>query len=53
MQQVTLRRKRRRRPTFTPRFGPASVAFEIGLLRMSLDLHREEIEKKKDEEREK
>ena len=36
-----LKRKRRRRPTFTPRFGPSSVALEIGLLRLTLDVHRE------------
>ena len=35
------RRKRRRKPTMTPRFGPTSVAFEIGLLRLSLDVQRE------------
>lgn len=32
------RRKKRRRATFTPRFGPASVALEIGLIRQSLDV---------------
>ena len=37
----TSRRKRRRRPTLTPRFGTSTVALEIGLLRMTLDMQRE------------
>ena len=44
-------RKRRRRPTMTPRFGSSSVALEIGLLRMTLDVLREfdkQEEKKKE-----
>lgn len=48
MNPFSSRRKRKRRPTFTPRFGPASIAFEIGLLRMTLDMARE-IEKKEQE----
>jgi hypothetical protein len=52
MQDLSARRKRRRRPTFTPRFGPASIAFEIGLLRMTLEAERE-LERKKDEKEEK
>ena len=42
------RRKRRRKPTMTPRFGPTSIAFEIGLLRMTMGMQREmeEAEKK-------
>ena len=43
-------RKRRRRPTMTPRFGSSSIALEIGLLRMTIDMARE-IEKKEREER--
>ena len=37
MQEVKPRRKRRRRPTITPRFGPQSIALELGLIRMALD----------------
>ena len=48
MQQINPRRKRKRRPTFTPRFGSSSIALEIGLLRMTLDMARE-LEKKEDE----
>ncbi len=40
-------RKRRRRPTMTPRFGTSSIAFEIGLLRMTIDMARQ-LEKKED-----
>ncbi len=32
------RRRKKRRPTLTPRFGPSSVALEIGLIRQSLDV---------------
>lgn len=38
MQTVKTRRKKRRKPTLTPRFGPSSVALEIGLIRQSLDV---------------
>ena len=41
------RRKRKRRPTLTPRFGNSSVALELGLLRLALDAYREA--EKKDE----
>ena len=41
----TTRRKRRRRPTMTPRFGGSTIALEIGLVRLTLDMPRE-IEKK-------
>jgi len=41
------RRKRKRRPTITPRFGNSSIALELGLLRMALDAYREA--EKKDE----
>ena len=41
----TTRRKRRRRPTMTPRFGSSTIALEIGLVRMTLDMQRD-IEKK-------
>ena len=48
-------RKRRRRPTMTPRFGSTSIALEIGLLRMTLDMARElerkDFEKKAKEEK--
>ena len=34
-------RKRKRRPTLTPRFGSSTIAMEIGLLRMTLDMARQ------------
>ena len=34
MHEKPERRKRRRRPTLTPRFNDSSIAYEIGLLRM-------------------
>lgn len=43
-------RKRRRRPTMTPRFGSSSIALEIGLLRMTLDMARE-LEKNEDKQK--
>lgn len=47
------RRKRRRRPTMTPRFGQNSLALEIGLLRLTLDLQREagKLEQKSEEKK--
>ncbi|MFN8392093.1 MAG: hypothetical protein U0136_17510 [Bdellovibrionota bacterium] len=45
-------RKRRRRPTMTPRFGSSTIALEIGLLRMTLDMARE-LEKKDAEDKQK
>jgi len=44
-------RKRRRRPTMTPRFNSNSIALEIGLLRMTLDMARE-IEKNERDKKE-
>lgn len=41
----TNRRKRRRKPTLSGRFGSSTIALEIGLIRMTLDLQRE-LEKK-------
>ena len=41
MQTTQARRKRRRKGTMNGRFGPESVAFEIGLLRMTIDSQRE------------
>jgi hypothetical protein len=35
------RRKRKRRPTLMPRFGPDSLAEEIALVRLSLEVERE------------
>ncbi len=35
------RRKRKRRPTVTPRFGASTVALEIGLVRLALEAERE------------
>lgn len=35
LKQGLRRRRRRRRSTFEPRFGPNSVALEIGLIRLS------------------
>ena len=52
MQQLNNRRRRRRRPTGIPRFGPESIALEIGLLRMSLDVQRE-IERKEEKNKQK
>ena len=37
MELSNSRRKRKRRPTFTPRFGNSTVALEIGLLRMIIE----------------
>lgn len=48
MNELNARRKRRRRPTFTPRFGPGSVALEIGLLRMMIEQQKDLLEKKED-----
>lgn len=46
----TVRRRRRRRQTMSPRFGCSNVALEIGLIRMTLDVlkdyEREEFQKK-------
>lgn len=39
---VNSRRKRKRKPTYSQRFGPSSVAYELGLLRLSLAMQREE-----------
>jgi hypothetical protein len=47
MQPLNNRRKRRRRPTLTPRFGPSSPALELGLLRLTLEMYKE-LEKKDD-----
>ncbi len=44
----SVRRKRRRKPTMTPRFGSSSIALEIGLIRLTLDMQRE-LEKKERE----
>ena len=41
------RRRRKRRQTISQRFGPTSVALELGLLRLTLELERE-LEKKED-----
>ncbi len=41
MQLNNMRRKRKRKPTLTPRFGGSSIALEIGLLRMALEVQRE------------
>lgn len=48
----TSRRKRKRRPTMTPRFGQSTVALEIGLLRMTLDMPRE-LDRKEESKEEK
>lgn len=47
----TTRRKRRRRPTMTPRFGTSTIALEIGLVRMTLDMQRE-LERKEERKEE-
>lgn len=44
------RRKRRRKPTLTPRFGSSTIALEIGLIRLALEAQRE-FEKKEEEEK--
>ena len=38
----TQRRKRRRRPTLTPRFGDSTIALEIGLIRLTLQAAKDE-----------
>jgi len=53
MEQVKNRRRRRRRPTFTPRFGPSSVALELGLLRLTLAEEREQALKNENKDRDK
>jgi hypothetical protein len=45
MQVNNNRRKRKRKPTMNPRFGPGSLAFEIGLIRISLDVTKESEDK--------
>lgn len=35
------RRPRKRRPTLNPRFGNSSLAYEIGLLRLSMDIMKD------------
>ena len=40
MQVRNNRRKRKRTPTLTPRFGAGSVALEIALIRQALDAQR-------------
>lgn len=52
MQLNTTRRKRKRKPTLTPRFGNSTVALEIGLIRLALEAQRE-IEKLEEKERNK
>lgn len=52
MQSQNTRRKRKRRPTMNPRFGPSSIALELGLLRMTMDIYREQ-EKKESKDQEK
>ena len=47
MHSQVSRRKRRRKPTMTPRFGENSVAFEIGLIRLSMEVQREMEQKEK------
>ena len=51
MEQTNQRRKRRRRPTLTPRFGSSTVALEIGLIRLTLDMVRELEKDTKEEEK--
>lgn len=48
MQKNHNRRKRRRKPTLTPRFGSSSLALEIGLVRMALEAQREFEKKQRD-----
>lgn len=53
MQTNNARRRRRRKPTFTPRFGSSSIALEIGLLRLALEAQREaeKFEEEKDKQK--
>ena len=44
----TNRRKRRRKPTLSGRFGSSTIALEIGLIRMTMDMQRE-LERKEQE----
>jgi hypothetical protein len=41
MKNSVPRRKRRRKPTLTPRFGSSSIALEIGLIRLTIEAQRE------------
>ena len=50
MLTTNTRRKRRRKPTLTPRFGSSTIALEIGLIRLALEAQRE-FEKKEEEEK--
>jgi hypothetical protein len=45
MKEVTLRRPRKRKPTITPRFGSSTIALEISLIRMAIEVQREELKK--------
>lgn len=46
-----IRRPRKRKPTLTPRFNSSSIAYEIGLIRISMemvkDIEKEERESNK------
>ena len=52
MQDLNNCRKRKRKPTMTPRFGSSTLALEIGLLRMTMDVMRE-FESKEQKKKEK
>lgn len=41
MPQDFNRRKRKRKPTMTPRFADSTLALEIGLVRLSLEAFQE------------
>ena len=41
MRKINSCRKRKRRPTLTPRFGGSTIALEIGLIRQSMEIQRE------------
>ena len=51
MSPNTPRRKRKRKPTLGGRFSNSSLALEIGLIRMTIDLQRE-LERKEQQKEE-
>lgn len=50
MNQQNNRRKRRRKPTLSGRFGSSTLALEIGLIRMTMDMQKE-LERKQEQQK--
>lgn len=46
MESTQGRRKRRRKPTLTPRFNSSKIALEIGLIRLALEAEKQDKDKK-------